>query len=209
MSETILDCKGLACPQPVLQCKECLEKDNPPRLAVVVDNEAARQNVTRFLAAQGYAVESEAANGDFRLEAVRQGGAPEAAQDEACECGVMSPAELAALQHKTLVFLTADTVGHGDDALGRKLMANFLSTLPELGEELWRIILLNSGVRLAAAGSPVLGALRALEQSGVSILVCGTCLDHFGLLEQKEVGETTNMLDVVTSLHLASKVIKP
>jgi sulfur relay (sulfurtransferase) complex TusBCD TusD component (DsrE family) len=61
---------------------------------------------------------------------------------------------------------------------------------------------------LAVAGSPCLEKLQALAASGVSILVCGTCLDHFGLLEQKRVGETTNMLDVVTSMQLADKVIR-
>jgi len=41
----------------------------------------------------------------------------------------------------------------------------------------------------------------------VSILVCGTCLDFYGLLDQKKVGETTNMLDIVTSLQVAGKVV--
>jgi intracellular sulfur oxidation DsrE/DsrF family protein len=61
---------------------------------------------------------------------------------------------------------------------------------------------------LAIEGSPALEHFKKLEQEGVSILVCGTCLDHFNLLENKQIGETTNMLDVVTSLQLASKVIK-
>ncbi len=87
-------------------------------------------------------------------------------------------------------------------------MQNFLRTLPEMGSTLWRIILLNGGVTLAAEGSPVLEPLQALEKAGVSILVCGTCLEHFGLLDKKAVGETTNMLDVVTSLAVAHKIIR-
>jgi selenium metabolism protein YedF len=87
-------------------------------------------------------------------------------------------------------------------------MFNFLGTLPELGEALWRIILVNGGVKLAVTGSPVLEKLQTLAASGVSIIVCGTCLDFFGILDNKEVGETTNMLDVVTSLDLADKVIQ-
>ena len=54
-----------------------------------------------------------------------------------------------------------------------------------------------------------LDALKKLAESGVSILVCGTCLNHYGLLEKKQVGETSNMLDIVTSLDLAGKVIRP
>jgi len=87
-------------------------------------------------------------------------------------------------------------------------MVNFIKTLPEMGDSLWRIILLNGGVKLATEQGEVLEELKRLEQMGVSILVCGTCLDFFNLLEQKKVGETTNMLDVVTSLQMATKVIK-
>jgi TusA-related sulfurtransferase len=51
------------------------------------------------------------------------------------------------------------------------------------------------------------GFQTALESRGVKILVCGTCLNHFNLLERKQVGETTNMLDIVTAMQLADKVI--
>lgn len=34
-------------------------------------------------------------------------------------------------------------------------------------------------------------------------------MNFFNLLEAKQVGETTNMMDVVTSLSLADKVIRP
>jgi len=56
-------------------------------------------------------------------------------------------------------------------------------------------------------GAETLPAIQHLEAAGVSVLVCGTCLTHFNLLEQKRVGETTNMLDIVTSLQVADKVI--
>jgi intracellular sulfur oxidation DsrE/DsrF family protein len=69
------------------------------------------------------------------------------------------------------------------------------------------LVLLNAGVKLAVAGSDVLGSIQALAQDGVMVLVCGTCLNHFQVLEQKQVGETTNMLDIVTHMQLADKVI--
>ena len=107
------------------------------------------------------------------------------------------------------MLITTETLGRGDDALGAKLMDNFPATLPELGDALWRIVLLNGGVKLAARPGKALDSLRALEAAGVSILVCGTCLDFFQLLEKRAVGQTTNMLDVVSSLALADKVIRP
>ncbi len=101
----------------------------------------------------------------------------------------------------------SDTLGRGDDFLGSQLMGNFIATLKEMGPELWCVVLLNNGVKLAVAGSEVLPGLQDLEQAGVRLLVCGTCLNHFHLLEAKQVGETTNMLDIVTAMQLADKVI--
>ena len=106
-----------------------------------------------------------------------------------------------------MVMVTSNTIGHGDDELGKKLMVSFLKTLKEMGQELWRLVFLNSGVKLTISGSDVLEDLKDLEKSGVHILVCGTCLTHFNLLEKKQAGETTNMLDIVTAMQLADKVI--
>jgi intracellular sulfur oxidation DsrE/DsrF family protein len=82
-----------------------------------------------------------------------------------------------------------------------------LKTLKEMGSELWRLVFLNSGIKLAVEGSPVVNTLKEIENEGVTILVCGTCLTHFGLLNQKRAGQTTNMLDIVTALEAADSVI--
>lgn len=203
MDNITLDCRGLACPGPVLRCKDCLDADAPTSLTVTVDNEAARENVARFLGMRGYAVTVSPAAGGLAVITATAGEATGAA---AAPAEMPAPRDQSAA--KTVAFITADTIGRGDDTLGTRLMANFLTTLPELGARLWRIILVNGGVRLAVAGSPVLGQLKALRAAGVDILVCGTCLDFYGILDQKEVGQTTNMLDVVTSLDLADKVIQ-
>lgn len=211
-----IDCRGLACPQPVLRCKEEVDTNAPAELSVVVDNEAASQNVSRFLEKSGYAASVE--KYDAKMFVVT--GIKEAAETTiACDhetCEVMTDEQIDAMtgtgdgaEQKICVFITTDTIGRGDDELGTKLMAAFLSTLPELGSDLWRIVLLNGAVKLTTEDSPVVGSLQALEKAGVSILVCGTCLDFFDLLKKKAVGETTNMLDVVTSLQLASRIIRP
>jgi selenium metabolism protein YedF len=86
-------------------------------------------------------------------------------------------------------------------------MTSFINTLGEMGDDLWRLVLVNNGVKLTIEGSPVLETLRAYEKQDISIWVCGTCLSHFNLLNEKQVGETTNMLDIVTAMQLATKVI--
>ena len=199
MGDEILDCRGLACPQPVLRVKEILERGDVSQLTVKVDNEAARENVSRFMARMGLEVKALAAEGGFEVTGTRGAGA------EACE--VMFPDEPAAGAKKIAVLVGTDRMGSGDDVLGTKLLFNFIGTLKEMGPELWRLIFLNAGVKLTIEGSDSLPALQELAGSGIHIMVCGTCLNHFNLLEQKRVGETTNMLDIVTALQLADKVI--
>jgi selenium metabolism protein YedF len=197
----MLDCKGLACPQPVMRTKELLEEQAPQEVQVLVDNAAASQNVSRFLDSQGYAAQVSEQGGDYLVSGRRDPNRPVAAAPPP-EVFTCTPEDA-----KVLVFIRANTLGRGDDALGAGLMKNFLATLKEMGPALWRLVFLNSGVKLCCAGAETLEPLRALEAAGVSILVCGTCLNHFGLLEAKEVGETTNMLDIVTSLQVAGKVV--
>jgi selenium metabolism protein YedF len=108
---------------------------------------------------------------------------------------------------KTLVLLATDRLGQGDDDLGRHIVLNFLKTAKEMRGELWRLVLLNGGVKLAVEGSEVLPELQILARAGVGIHVCGSCLETFGLLEKKQVGDTANMLDVVTAMQVADKVI--
>lgn len=199
-----LNCRGQACPAPVLQVRDLLAVEKPAGIAVLVDNEAARENVSRFLAHQGYQVTVEDVDGDFKVSG---SGSADGAEGH---CAIMGEEELAAAANgtkKILVMLTADRMGHGDDALGAGLLLNFLKTLKEMGPDLWRLVMVNNGVKLAVAGAEALPVLQNLAGAGVSILVCGTCLNHFNLLDKKEVGETTNMLDIVTSLQVADQTI--
>ena len=193
-----LDCRGLACPRPVLKTKELVDSGTHD-ISVLVDNEAAKENVLRFLVNQGFDVTIKAGSGEFTVTGVKQG--------EYETCRIMSNIEVGGKAGKITVMITTDRMGFGDDALGLQLMINFLATLKEMGKDLWRLIFVNNGVKLAIEGAETLPSIQELERSGVHVMVCGTCLNHFGLLKQKRVGETTNMLDVVTSLQVSDKVI--
>ena len=193
-----IDCRGLACPAPVLQTKEAMEKDHPDVIKVVVDNEASKQNVSRFMESQNLEVSVQQEGDDFHIIGKMVKGA-------ISEVPVTEKPEVA--QKKIMVMVGNDCMGHGDDELGEKLMVSFLKTLKEMGDELWRLVFVNNGVKLTIDGSDVLPVVQELDKDGIHILVCGTCLTHFNLLDQKQVGETTNMLDIVTAMQLADKVI--
>ncbi|MFO7931845.1 MAG: sulfurtransferase-like selenium metabolism protein YedF [Thermodesulfobacteriota bacterium] len=193
-----IDATNQACPAPVLITKQTIEGECPDTLKVIVDNEAACQNVTRFFRSKDYEAEVESCEQGYIVIGVKSGAELQPAQKEDSD------------QHrekKIMVMLTTDRMGHGDDTLGGKLIVNFVNTLREMEPDLWRVVLVNNGVRLAVEGSDVLPALQQLEKHGVGVLVCGTCLDHYGLLDQKKVGDTTNMLDIVTAMQLSDQVI--
>jgi selenium metabolism protein YedF len=201
-----LDCRKQACPAPVLMTRQVIEAEAPDRLTVHVDNEAACQNVSRFFASKAYETTVENAEDGFRVTGTRSGQDDQASADVT---DLPGPAQEAGQkpEKKIMVMITTDRMGYGDDVLGKKLMTNFVNTLNEMGPELWRLVLVNNGVRLAVTGSEVLSALQQLEKDGLAVLVCGTCLDHYGLLEHKQTGQTTNMLDIVTAMQLADQVI--
>ncbi len=200
----VIDCRGLVCPQPVIKTRDAIAA-RPSEITVLVDYPPSKENVTRFLQKSGYSAETEdRGSGVWAIK-----GTCEACAEAEKLIAEAGPAQtIAPREKRTLIFLSTDVIGHGSDELGAKLMGNFLATLTEMSS-LWRIVMVNGGVRLASTPGKCLDELRKLEAQGVSILVCGTCLDYFHLLDKKEVGETTNMLDIVTSLDLADNVIRP
>ena len=193
-----IDARGLACPAPVLQTKATLEQESLNTVKVAVDNAASQQNVQRFLESRGFDTVLEKDGEDYfvvgRCETVSSTQPAETLSAETSE-------------NKIMVMCATDRMGYGDDELGLKLMVNYIRTLKEMGPELWRLVFINNGVKLTIDGSEVLEDLKQYEKNGLTILVCGTCLNHFNLLDQKQVGETTNMLDIVTAMQLADKVI--
>jgi len=203
-----LDCRKMDCPAPVLETKKCLESDAVSQIRVLVDNDAAVENVSRFLTYAGFEVGVESDGAESIVEGTRDqadavalgSGPAEQSKSPKKSSATDSPA-------KIMVMATTDKMGVGDDELGAKLMINFIKTLKEMGKDLWRLVFVNHGVTLATVDSAVLEDLRELEASGVTILVCGTCLTHLDLMAKKAIGQTTNMLDIVTAMQLADKVI--
>jgi len=193
-----IDARGLACPAPVIQTKSALEEENPSSIRVIIDNAAAQQNVQRFLDSRGFRTALEQNAADYVVIG---------SCDSAPSVQIQPAASPLTDAKKIMIMCATDRIGYGDDVLGAKLMINFLRTLKEMGDELWRLVFVNNGVKLTIKGSEVIEDLKAYEAAGLTILVCGTCLDHFNLLEKKRVGETTNMLDIVTAMQLSDKVI--
>lgn len=199
----LIDARGLSCPAPVLLVKDTLEKESLQELTVLVDDEACRENVTRFLGSQNFEVLDTGQGNHIQLEARRTSSANAVETKATAQQTNENPDG----SQKILILVASDRLGSGDDTLGEKLMINYLKTVKEMGNDLWQLVFVNSGVKLTTESSAVLQVLQEYERAGVIILACGTCLEHFGLTSAKMVGETTNMLDIVTATQLADKVI--
>lgn len=192
-----LDCRARKCPHPVVETRKALLAEPGTPLTVLVGDETARENIARLAAGQGYRVEVTPAEGGYALSLAPGGG--------------KAPAEALgpAVQGKTVVFVTGDTLGTGDDELGRILLKNFLITMAEAASAPDVILFVNAGVKLAAEGSEVLEALDRLACMGTDIASCGLCLDFYHLKEKVAAGRTTNMLDILETLQKAGRIIRP
>lgn len=211
-----LDLRGIPCPEPLLHIKKALQHAELTDLELVIDNASTAENVSGYLKRKKFSVTVEKEQSLFMVRARRAIpswsttlldrfsfvlGSLFANKGSCAISGEVTP------DKKIFLLISADRLGSGDDELGKKLMVSYIKTLEEIGESLWQLVFVNGGVRLATTGSPVLSQLQEYEKRGVQILVCGTCLEHFQLAEEKQVGQTTNMLDIVSGMHVASKVI--
>jgi selenium metabolism protein YedF len=194
-----VDCRGLACPQPVIETKRALEGASTP-IVVIVDDEGSSTNVRRFVENQGATVRVERRDGEFHLTIEPDPTAEAEAPPITCSTG---PAG------SLVVYVSSEGMGRGDEDLGSILMLAFLDTLCQFKDGLSHVIFVNGGARLAVKGSPVLGQLHQLEELGVQILVCGTCLNHFGIADQLAAGKVSNMYTIIETLSQAGRIIRP
>ena len=199
----IVDCRGLVCPQPVLKTKGELDRPGAGSLQVIVDNRAARENVTMLAQNAGHRVSVEEIDGLFQINIDRAGG------EQAATTGQQpAPSEVCPpLVSSTVYFITTNVLGQGSPDLGQVLMKSLFVTLVEQNPAPASVLLLNTGVQLAVEGSPVLEHLLTLSTKGTGVLVCGTCLDYYRLREKLAVGNVSNMYDIHGRMDQAVKVI--
>ena len=200
--EKILDARGMACPLPVVNAKKAAEGLHPgDTLIVRVDNEIAVQNLQRFAQHMGFTAAGEnVSDSEFTVTMVI-GGEAKAEPEIACN--------LDTRQKGMLVVLSGNTMGSGDERLGKALMKAFVFALTKQDVLPETILCYNTGAYLTTDGADTLEDLKLLESEGVTILTCGTCLDFYGLKEKLAVGGVTNMYDIVERMESAQTIVRP
>ncbi len=195
-----VDARGLSCPQPVVMAKKALEEGE--NIVVIVDNKAAMENVRRLGAKLGCSIEIESTGeNEFRIHLTRGNIDPAAITNDSVTCST-SPGDLIAV-------ISSETMGRGNDELGKVLMKAFIHTLVQADELPAKILFYNTGVKLAAAGSEVLDDLKNLTDAGVEVLLCGTCVNFFNLSGNTGAGKITNMFEIMSVMSTAGRLIMP
>ncbi len=107
----------------------------------------------------------------------------------------------------TVILIPDNGMGKGPEDLQLILIGKYLELLNQQTELPAAICFYTNGVRLVTEGSPVIEKLRNLEESGVRLIVCSTCLNYFGLAEKVQIGIVGGMGDILTAQCQAGKVI--
>lgn len=200
--EKMLDARGMACPLPVVNAKKAAEGlHSGDTLIVRVDNEIAVQNLQRFAQHMGFAASGDKVNDSEFTVTMVIGGEAKAEPEIACN--------LDARKKGMLVVLSGNTMGSGDERLGKALMKAFVFALTKQDVLPETILCYNTGAYLTTEGADTLEDLKLLESEGVTVLTCGTCLDFYGLKEKLAVGGITNMYEIVQRMESAQTIVRP
>jgi selenium metabolism protein YedF len=189
--KTIVDARGLACPEPVVRTKKALDSREITEVLTIVDNKTALENVSRLVKTLHLESVIDEQEGCYYINIIKDELIP----------------EKEAMGGSTVVIVKSNVLGQGNDQLGAILMKSFMYTLTQIEGEIKTLIFLNSGVLLTTAGSELIEHLKLLESRGAEIISCGTCLDFYGLMDKLQVGATGNMYSIAEEMFHASKII--
>ncbi len=194
---------GQPCPLPVVKTIEAIKSlGGAGTVEVLVDNGVAVENLKRLAGSKGYAISVEQQDAQ-RFRAVLTVGEHAEQPELPAECCPAPRGE------RTVVVISSDQMGQGDEALGKTLLKGFLFALRQQDTLPKTILFYNRGAFVSTEGSASVEDLKDMEARGVEILTCGTCLNYYGLTEKLAVGGVTNMYSIVEVMTGADRLVQP
>ncbi len=190
-----LDARGLACPKPVINTKKELDKLNQGIVITTVDNEIAKENILKLAKSMNYQANVTKCEENLICIEIIKGE------------NVIIEEKIEETLSDTCIFINSDKMGTGNDELGEVLIKGYIYTLTECKPYPKSIVFVNSGIKLTTVNEATVENLTILQEAGVEILSCGTCLDYYGLKENLKVGNVTNMYTIVELMNNAGKTI--
>ena len=200
MAKKRLDCQGMDCPQPVIETKQVLEEYDS--VEVVLDEDTAAENVSRMAENSGQIVEKQT-KGEQIILNITAGGTEVEETAAVSQSDLQSDSEVKPAAN---YLISTARLGEGPDELGEMLMEGFLRTLLSVKPRPESLIFINEGVKLVTVRQSTAEIVQELAEAGCEILACGTCLDYFGLKDELQVGNVSNMHEIVTSISSADTI---
>ncbi|MEI8347750.1 MAG: sulfurtransferase-like selenium metabolism protein YedF [Pseudomonadota bacterium] len=196
MESKTYDARGQLCPRPLMVARQALKEHRPDEIFnLLIDNQISKENVERFLADNHISFKTQQEGSTYRLE-IKKGN------QEITAGPTSTPLS-------TVICIKSNQMGQGPEELGKILIQAFINTLSDTDPFPQKIVFYNTGILLALDDSPVLPALNKLQDSGVKLLVCGTCVSYFNAKDKVKVGIISNMYDILEALSQSSKIIEP
>ena len=188
-----IDCRNLACPEPVIRTKNALDGLKVgEKLEILVNSIAPKENISRFLKSQNVEFSVEQNGAETKIAAVKGESKLELTNFDEFVC------EITPKTKKTVVYLNEEYAGSGD--VGVSLLAKFLGALLQV-EKPEYVICVNNAVKITTnRAHPSFKPLKDLEAAGVKILSCGSCLEAYKLVSDLSVGEMSNAYEVMQIL---------
>ena len=220
-----INAMGDTCPIPVVKTKKAIEKlEKPDTVETLVDNEIAVENLKKMASQMGFAVSDSKINSGYSVKitvddidkindnkmSVTNAKATSEAKansiktgaDDMVSCNIKNSGE-------KVVVIKSESMGDGDNELGKVLIKGFIYALSQQDELPQTMLFYNGGAKITSEGSESIEDLKALEEKGVKIFTCGTCLNYYGLTEKLCVGEATNMYEITKKMTEASLIVCP
>lgn len=200
-----IDTRGALCPAPLIMTKRAIKGAVVGDMfEILSDNEVAVINLLSYLRELNIENVREQRDG---IEVIRFviGGGIASVEDSRPEDFCTIPSK----RGQYVVVLKSRLMGDGDEELGELLMRSCLNSMIELDVLPKAIIMYNEGVRLAIDNTDSCIALKELEDAGVEVIICGTCVDYYNLKGQIKIGAISNMYKINTIVGEASHVVYP
>jgi len=206
----VVNTTGRACPESVAMTRAALDK-GAEELEVLVDNPEAATNVKRLLEGRGFRVLLQDDDGRLKLTTGKK-TEPSVSTSRASASQAQAPAPAAPMPvprpaEGLAVLITGKTLGRSDEELGEILVKGFLSAFSQLDVPPRTVALINEGVKLALFDSSSCDHLKNLERKGTNILVCGTCVNHFGITDSVGAGVISTMFEIVEALNRSGRIL--
>lgn len=206
---------GDTCPIPVVKTKKAIEKlEKPDTVETLVDNEIAVENLKKMASQMGFAVSDSKINSGYSVKItvddidkindnkMSATNSIKTGADDMVSCNIKNSGE-------KVVVIKSEFMGDGDNELGKVLIKGFIYALSQQDELPQTMLFYNGGAKITSEGSESIEDLKALEEKGVKIFTCGTCLNYYGLTEKLCVGEATNMYEITKKMTEASLIVCP